>query len=78
MTCLMRHLLQMLSNFGRYLLFLFRTPMHYAAYNGHVEALKVLVENGANHELLDDQGKTPHYYAMLQGEYDAADYLSTL
>ena len=52
--------------------------MHFAAYNGYVEVIKVLVENGANHELLDNEGNTPYDLALMQEEHEAADYLSSL
>ena len=58
--------------------FLFRTPMHFAAFNGHVEIIQLLVENGANHNLLNFEGKTPHDLALAQEQYEAADYLSSL
>ena len=52
--------------------------MHFAAYNGYVEVMKLLVENGANHKLLTFEGKTPHDLALAQEQYEAADYLSSL
>ena len=58
--------------------FLFRTPMHFAAYNGYVEVIKLLVENGANHNLLTFDGRSAHDLALEQEQYETADYLSSL
>ena len=35
------------------------TPLHHAAFNGHLDIVKYLVEQGANREARDDQNNTP-------------------
>lgn len=35
------------------------TPLYRAAYNGHVEAVRVLLELGADRTLKDEKGKSP-------------------
>jgi ankyrin repeat protein len=41
----------LLNGFGR-------TPLHFAAWKGQVEAMKLLEENGARGDIKDEHGKT--------------------
>ena len=58
--------------------FVSRIPIHFAAYNGHMEVLKLLLESGANHEIQDYEGNTSHDYALMGEEYETANYLDSL
>uniref|UniRef100_A0A0K0DTX1 ANK_REP_REGION domain-containing protein n=1 Tax=Strongyloides stercoralis TaxID=6248 RepID=A0A0K0DTX1_STRER len=40
-----------------------RTPLHYAAQNGRVEIVELLLEAGARYNATDDYGATPVHYA---------------
>ena len=41
-----------------------QTPLHAAAYNGHDEVVKLLIDNGANPNLMDKDGNTPYVAAI--------------
>jgi len=36
-----------------------QTPLHFAAWKNNPQAAKILIQHGANHESVDDQGCTP-------------------
>ena len=47
------------------------TPLHWAASQGHTDAIKALVAAGASVEAQDDTKWTPLHYAASQGHADA-------
>ncbi|TVQ84582.1 MAG: ankyrin repeat domain-containing protein [Micavibrio sp.] len=51
------------------------TLLHSAAFTGNFEAVKLLVELGADINALGDMHYTPLHYAALQGHNDIYDYL---
>lgn len=51
------------------------TPLHYAAYNGHVEACEVLLASGADVDATNDAGCTPLFFAAQQGREAIVDVL---
>jgi ankyrin repeat protein len=46
------------------------TPLHTAAYNGHVEAMQALVELGADVHAADADGRTPLHAAAAGGHVE--------
>ncbi len=54
---------------------LFRTPLLRAASEGHIAAVRVLVEAGACLEARNDIGRTPLYIAAVNGRKDVVEYL---
>jgi ankyrin repeat protein len=53
----------------------FGTPLHWAAVYGQAECCKVLISNGADLELVDDEGKTPLWWAINGGELEVCRLL---
>ena len=51
------------------------TPLHNAAFNGHIECLKLLVESNANTNAEDNTGSTPLHHAVKKGNKSCASYL---
>ena len=51
------------------------TPIHYAAYIGHLEMLKLLVPYGTDLMIPNQCNKTPLQLAMTNGHSEAANYL---
>jgi ankyrin repeat protein len=52
------------------------TPLHLAAKNGHVKAIQILLENGANLNVKDTKhGWTPLHVAIISKQYEAANLL---
>ncbi|KAH7048619.1 hypothetical protein BKA57DRAFT_393716, partial [Linnemannia elongata] len=51
------------------------TPLFYAASEGHVECVKILLEAGCNVNVVDELGKTPIYYAASEGHADCVELL---
>ena len=49
------------------------TPLHYAAENGHLEVVKVLLENQENPGNM--WGNTPLHYAATEGHTEVVEYL---
>jgi hypothetical protein len=47
-----------------------RTPLHWAAYNGHIEIARLLLQNGADVNVRDDDGWTPLLLAAWNGHVD--------
>lgn len=43
------------------------TGLHWAAYNGHVEAVKLLVERGASVDARTGTEQTPYHWAAISG-----------
>ena len=52
------------------------TPLHYAAQNGNIELLIVLLEKGALVEYKNEQGKTASDLALLKGHREIANILA--
>lgn len=52
-----------------------RTPLHWAAWNGHTGIVKILIEEGANPNATDNDGWTPLHYAASDGQIEAAKLL---
>ena len=51
------------------------TPLHLAAFHGHVHAASRLLDNGANPQLKDDYGLTPLAMAQTKGHSQCADLI---
>ena len=45
-----------------------RTPLHYAAWKGHMKVIEVLLFNGAKTDLKDRLGRTPLHYLCKYGK----------
>lgn len=54
------------------------TPLHYAAFNGHVTVVRLLVEAGANIEARDFWGLTPLHVAAVWAQPTACEVLIEL
>ena len=52
-----------------------RTPLYWAAANGHLGCVKFLVEHGANLRKADDNMRTVFYWARLNKHHDVLEYL---
>lgn len=52
-----------------------QTPLHEAAYLGHLEVVKILVTDGADVNVRDENGKTPLGCAVEGQNKEVADYL---
>ena len=53
-----------------------RTPLMLAAQNGHKDAVRILLENGANRYSTDDSGRTASQLAMETGNAPISTYLA--
>ena len=53
------------------------TPLHWAAYNGHVEIARLLLQNGADVNAINNVGSTPLHYAAGYGHIDILHLLVT-
>jgi len=52
------------------------TPLHTAAFSGHFEIVKFLIENGADVNAVNDEfGETPIFNAVAKGHIDIVKYL---
>ncbi|KAF9107115.1 phosphate system positive regulatory protein pho81 [Mortierella sp. GBA35] len=51
------------------------TPLFYAASEGHVECVKILLEAGCKVNVVDEHGKNPIYYAASEGHSDCVELL---
>jgi len=51
------------------------TPLHYAADRGHLECVKLLIDNGASLDAHNRQGATPLAFASARGHIDCARVL---
>jgi ankyrin repeat protein len=56
-----------------------RTAIFYAAYNGHIDVVRYLVEQcGANAHVMMDENKNAAFFAESNGHNDVVDYLNKL
>ena len=46
-----------------------KTALHWAASVNNVEAVNILLQNGANRDAQDDKDETPLYLAAREGSY---------
>ena len=52
-----------------------RSPLHIAACYNHREIVQYLVSRGTSLDLLDYNGETPLFQAVLRGNYEVAEIL---
>lgn len=53
------------------------SPLHAAAFNGHLEVVKLLADRGATLDAEDEAGATPFFCACTSGELATVRYLSS-
>src|SRR5262249_38023652 len=51
------------------------TPLHFAAFGNHLETAKLLLESGAQVDLLDGRGKSPLHWAIVNKHLEMAEML---
>jgi len=51
------------------------TPLHYAAWKGHLKVVELLLEHGANPNIQDKDGYTPLHYAAWKGHLKVVELL---
>lgn len=51
------------------------TPLHWACLNGHLEAVKVLLEHGADPTITNQKGHDPIYEAELNDKSDVVEWV---
>ncbi|KAJ1986517.1 phosphate system positive regulatory protein pho81 [Coemansia umbellata] len=51
------------------------TPIFYAASEGHIECIRVLLDAGCDVDVVDEVGHTPAYYASYEGHLRCANLL---
>lgn len=51
------------------------TPLHWAALNGHLECVKVLLDNGADPTITNKAGHDPVYEAELNDKKDVVEWV---
>ena len=59
-------------------MYVFRTSLHFAAANGHLDIVMKLVEYNADVNIEDNSGKNAYVIAVIYGKTDVADYLMSL
>jgi 26S proteasome non-ATPase regulatory subunit 10 len=52
------------------------TALHYAGSRGFLKIIKFLIDNGANSNLRDKQGKTCLHYSVIFGNVEVVKYLT--
>lgn len=52
-----------------------KAPLNYAAHNGNINVMNMLLENGADINVKDNLGRTPLHYAVDSGQNDAVNIL---
>ena len=52
------------------------TPLHEAAMEGHTEAVKLLIDHGADIDIKDDNGRTALHYASLHEHTETIQLLA--
>ncbi len=52
-----------------------KTPLHFAAYNGHAEVLELLLKDGANVDERNANNSTPLHFAAQEGHVKAVELL---
>lgn len=52
-------------------------PLFYAASEGHVDVVKILLSFKSRVDMLDEQGRNPAAYALWHGHVDVAELLRT-
>lgn len=51
------------------------TPLHYASWNGPTKNLMLLLDEGANIEVIDCEGDTPLHIAIRRGRFNCVEVL---
>ncbi|MEX0940883.1 MAG: ankyrin repeat domain-containing protein [Candidatus Babeliales bacterium] len=51
------------------------TPLHWASFNGHTEVVKLLLANGADIDIKDNNGHTPLHLALKKGHVEILQLL---
>lgn len=56
-----------------------KTPLLKAArHNSQSDILKLLLQNGARHDIADDEGNTPLHFAAMRGTIEVGSFLLSL
>ena len=54
-----------------------RTPLHNAAWQGHIETVKFLLEKGADKSMKNEHQQTPLEVARVEGNTDVVELIES-